>query len=55
MTVNKKRKAEKGAEKGAEKEAEKGAEKARSTQSKRTDRRRCFLQLLQHASLRLAR
>ena len=35
--------AEKGTEKGAEKEAEKGAEKARSTQRKRTDRRRRFL------------
>ena len=36
--------AEKGTEKGAEKEAEKGAEKAaRSTQCKRTDRRRRFL------------
>ena len=46
--------AEKGTEKGAEKEAEKGAEKARSTQRKRTDRRRRFLQPLQHASLRVA-
>ena len=45
---------EKGGEKGAEKGAEKGGEKARSTQRKRTDRRRRFLQPLQHASLRLA-
>ena len=41
-------------EERAEKGDEKGAEKARSTQRMRTDRRRRFLQPLQHASLRLA-